>query len=218
MKGSLYQRMPGDPWQKRANLRLLFGYMLTHPGKKVLFMGGEFGQHREWNFKASLDWHLLQEPGHEQIRQWVRDLNHLYRAEPAMYERDFHDDGFAWIDCHDADNSILSFLRKDKSGKRLLAVVCNLTPVPRYDYLVGVPTGGVWEEILNSDATVYGGSGLGNMGGLRALNRSFYDKFDYTLSATLPPLGIVVFRKELDENVKEMPDIETATKSKPAKP
>jgi len=218
MKGSLYQRMPGDPWQKRANLRLLFGYMFTHPGKKVLFMGGEFGQHREWNFKASLDWHLLQEPGHEQVRQWVRDLNHLYRAEPAMYERDFHDDGFAWIDCHDADNSILSFLRKDKSGKRLLAVVCNLTPVPRYDYLVGVPAGGVWEEILNSDATEYGGSGLGNMGGLRALNRSFYDKFDYTLSATLPPLGIVVFRKELDENVKEMPDIETATKSKPAKP
>ncbi len=196
-KGSLYGKMPGDAWQKLANLRLLFGYMYTHPGKKLLFMGNEFGQHREWNHASSLDWHLLDDPLHEGLRQWVRDLNRLYRAEPALYERDFHKNGFAWIDFHDADNSVISFLRKDQTGRRICAVICNFTPVPRLNYHIGVSEGGYWEEILNSDAKDYGGSGYGNMGGVDASPASFYGNFDYTLSVTLPPLGIVVFRKEL---------------------
>ncbi len=199
-KGSLHGRMPGDAWQKLANLRLLFGYMFAHPGKKLLFMGAELGQQREWSHERSLDWHLLEDPRHEGIRKWVRDLNHLYRTEPALFEMDFHKDGFAWIDFHDADNSVISFLRKDKTGRRILAVTCNFTPVPRLNYHMGVAEGGFWEEILNSDAHDYGGSGHGNMGGVEAAPVSFYGNFDYTLSITLPPLGIVIFRKELDDS------------------
>jgi 1,4-alpha-glucan branching enzyme len=201
-KGSLYGKMPGDTWQKLANLRLLFGYMYAHPGKKLLFMGAELGQHREWSHERSLDWHLLEDPLHEGIRRWVRDLNHLYRNEPALYEMDFHKEGFAWIDFHDADNSVISFLRKDKAGRRVLAVICNFTPVPRLNYHIGVAEGGFWEEIINSDAKEYGGSGHGNMGGVEASPASFYGNFDYTLSVTLPPLGIVVFRKELSGSPK----------------
>ena len=196
-KGSLYGKMPGDPWQKLANLRLLFGYMFTHPGKKLLFMGGEFGQHREWRFRHSLDWDLLEEPGHKGLQKWVRDLNHFYRMEAAMHELDFHGDGFQWIDCHDADNSVLSYVRRDSSGQRLLAVVCNFTPVPRHDYEIGVDRGGSWEEVLNSDAEDYGGSGQGNMGGVKAMSGSRYGNFAHTLRVTLPPLGIVVFRNVL---------------------
>jgi 1,4-alpha-glucan branching enzyme len=199
-KGSLYGKMPGDPWQKLANLRLLYGYMFTHPGKKLLFMGAEFGQHREWRFRHSLDWHLLDDPGHQGLQHWVRDLNQLYRAEPAMYELDFHGDGFAWIDFHDADNSVISYLRRDNSGRQILAVICNFTPVPRHDYRIGVAHGGYWEEILNSDAKAYGGSGQGNMGGIEASPASFYGNFDFTLSVTIPPLGMVVFRKDLSEH------------------
>ena len=199
-KGSLYGKMPGDPWQKLANLRLLYGYMFTHPGKKLLFMGAEFGQHREWRFRHSLDWHLLEDPGHQGLQHWVRDLNHLYRTEPALYELDFHGDGFDWIDFHDADNSVISYLRQDNSGRRVLAVICNFTPVPRHDYRIGVAHGGYWEEILNSDATEYGGSGQGNMGGIEASPASFYGNFDYTLSVTIPPLGLVVFRKDLSDH------------------
>ena len=202
-KGSLYGKMPGDPWQKLANLRLLYGYMFTHPGKKLLFMGAEFGQHREWRFRHSLDWDLLEEPGHKGLHDWVRDLNHLYRDEPAMHELDFHRDGFAWINVHDHDNSVLSYLRKDKTGKRLLTVVCNFTPVVRYDYRIGVPKGGPWAEILNSDAEDYGGSGQGNLGGVVASPEPFYDHYDYTLSVTLPPLGIVVFQRELEDDAEE---------------
>ncbi len=202
-KGSLYGKMPGDPWQKLANLRLLYGYMFTHPGKKLLFMGAEFGQHREWRFRHSLDWDLLDDPGHLALKQWVRDLNHLYRDEPAMHELDFHRDGFAWINVHDKDNSVLSYLRKDKTGRRLLAVVCNFTPVARHDYRLGVPKGGPWEEILNSDAEAYGGSGQGNLGGVVASPEPFYEDFDYTLSVTLPPLGMVVFKRELDDDSED---------------
>ncbi|UCD50257.1 MAG: 1,4-alpha-glucan branching protein GlgB [Phycisphaerales bacterium] len=201
-KGSLYGKMPGDPWQKLANLRLLYGYMFTHPGKKLLFMGAEFGQHREWRFKHSLDWHLLEDPGHQGLQRWVRDLNHFYRTEPALYELDFEQDGFSWIDFHDADNSVVSYLRRDSSGRRVLAVICNFTPVPRHDYRIGVAHGGFWEEILNSDATEYGGSGQGNMGGIEASSASFYGNFDYTLSVTIPPLGLVVFRKDLSDHGK----------------
>ena len=196
-KGSLYGKMPGDPWQKLANLRLLFGYMFTHPGKKLLFMGAEFGQHREWDFKHSLDWDLLAKPGHKRLQKWVRDLNHLYRTEPALHELDFHKDGFSWIDCHDTDNSVISYVRKDRSGQRVLAVICNFTPVPRHDYRIGVTHGGFWDEILNSDATAYGGSGQGNLGRVEACPGSPHGNFEYTLSVTIPPLGLVVFRKDL---------------------
>jgi 1,4-alpha-glucan branching enzyme len=193
-KGSLYGRMPGDSWQKFANLRLLFGYMYTHPGKKLLFMGGEFGQWPEWAHDHSVEWHVLKHPDHSSLQKWVRDLNHLYRAEPALFELDFDHKGFEWIDFHDADNSVVSYLRRNKSGDAVLAVACNFTPVPRPNYRVGVPRGGIWKEILNSDAKDYGGSGQGNMGGVEASPASFYGKFDHTLSVTLPPLGIVVFK------------------------
>jgi 1,4-alpha-glucan branching enzyme len=196
-KGSLYGRMPGDNWQKFANLRLLFGYMYTTPGKKLLFQGGEFGQQSEWNHERSCDWHLLDDPFHATLQKWVRDLNHFYRTDPALYEMDFHGAGFEWIDFHDADNSVISYLRKDKAGKNILAVVCNFTPVPRHNYRVGVPSGGQWTEILNSDATDYSGSGQGNMGAVEAAPESFYGKFDFTLSVTLPPLAVVVFKKQL---------------------
>jgi 1,4-alpha-glucan branching enzyme len=204
-KGSLYGRMPGDTWQKFANLRLLFGYMYTHPGKKLLFMGSEFGQHGEWTHDHSLEWHLLDDPFHANLQKWVRDLNRLYRTEPAMFEMDFERSGFKWIDFHDADNSVISYLRKDKSGKSILAVACNLTPVPRYNYRVGVPYSGPWKEILNSDATEYCGSGQGNLGGAEAAPASFYGKFDFTLSVTLPPLAIVVFKKQLTSDLPATP-------------
>ena len=200
-KGSLYGKMPGDPWQKYANLRLLFGYMWTHSGKKLLFMGGEFAQWPEWRHDHSLEWHALDDEQHRNVQKWVRDLNHLYRAEPALYETDFFEKGFEWIDFHDADNSVLTYLRRDKSASTALAVACNFTPVPRHNYRVGVPQGGFWTEILNSDARDYGGSGQGNMGNVEAAPASFYGKFDYTLSVTLPPLGIVVFKKELTKEL-----------------
>ncbi len=196
-KGSLYNKMPGDHWQKLANLRLLLGYMYTHPGKKLLFMGGEFAQYAEWAHEHSLDWHLLDDPKHAAVQKWVRDLNHLYRNEPALYQTDFHGQGFEWIDYCDADDSVITYLRKNRAGDTFLAVACNFTPVPRSSYRVGVPRGGFWHEILNSDAQEYAGSGQGNKGGLEAMQMSFYGKFDYTLSITLPPLGIVVFRRQL---------------------
>jgi 1,4-alpha-glucan branching enzyme len=195
-KGSLYGKMPGDTWQKFANLRLLFGYMFTHPGRKLLFMGAEFGQPSEWTHDHSLEWHRLAEPPHASLQKWVRDLNRFYRMEPAMFQMDFDGRGFEWIDFHDADNSVISYLRKDKAGKSVLAVACNCTPVPRHNYRLGVPSGGLWKEVLNSDAKDYGGSGQGNLGGVEAAPVSFYGKFDFSLSVTLPPLGVVVFRKQ----------------------
>jgi len=212
-KGSLYGRMPGDIWQKLANLRLLFGYMYTHPGKKLVFMGGEFGQHREWAHDHSLDWHHLDDPGHRNVQTWVRDLNHLYRTEPALFETDFDGKGFEWIDCHDADSSVISYLRRDKAGSTFLAVVCNFTPVPRHNYRMGVPHPGLWTEILNSDAADYGGSGQGNLGGVEASPESFYGKFDYTLSITLPPLAMVIFKSMADESPEGQ-----STKSKHVEP
>lgn len=193
-KGSLLQKMPGDRWQKFANLRLLLGFMFTHPGRKLLFMGAEFGQNREWNHDESLDWHLMMENYHPGLGKFVHDLNYLYRNTPAAYQLDFAPEGFKWIDLNDAEKSVISFLRFDKSGEEKLAVVCNFTPVPRYNYKVGVPTGGNWKEILNSDAKDYGGSGQGNMGLVEAAPVSFYGKFDYSLSVTLPPLAIVIFK------------------------
>ena len=192
-KGSLLGKMPGDDWQKFANLRLLFGYMYAHPGKKLLFMGGELAQWREWSHDASLDWHLLQYPFHQGIQHWVRDLNHLYRTEGALHELDFTQEGFEWIDVHNWQESIISFLRKGKSSDDVFLVVCNFTPVPRHNYRVGVPRGGFWREILNSDADTYGGSGHGNLGGAEAAPVPAHGRF-HSLSLTLPPLGIVFLK------------------------
>jgi 1,4-alpha-glucan branching enzyme len=194
-KGSLIRKMPGDDWQKFANLRLLFGYMYGHPGKKLIFMGGEFGQWDEWYHETSLDWHLLQYPPHQGVQKWVRDLNHLYRVEPALYELDFGLEGFEWIDFHDWEGGIISFLRKGKSTNDLFLVACNFTPVPRHNYRIGVPRGGFWREVLNSDAKTYWGSGHGNFGGVEATPIPAHGKYQ-SLSLTIPPLGILFFKNE----------------------
>ena len=191
-KGSLIGKMPGDAWQQFANLRLLYGYMWGHPGKKLLFMGGEFGQRREWTHEGGLEWWVLEHPEHAGVRRWVADLNALYRAEPALYELDFSQAGFEWVDCHDAENSVLSFLRRPRKGPPVL-VVCNFTPVPRTNYVVGVPEGGYWREVLNSDATLYGGSGMGNLGGVDAAPVAAQGRF-HSLALTLPPLGVLFLR------------------------
>jgi len=191
-KGSMIGKMPGDDWQKFANLRALYGWMFTHPGKKLLFMGSEFGQWREWNHDGSLEWHLLEYPLHSGLQRWVRDLNTLYRNEPALYEVDFDGAGFEWIDCNDALNSVIGFLRRGRRPDDLLLVVCNFTPVVREQYGVGVPTGGFWAERLNSDATLYGGSGQGNGGGVHADAVEMHGR-PYSLKLRLPPLGVLVF-------------------------
>jgi 1,4-alpha-glucan branching enzyme len=186
-KGSLVGKLPGDEWQRFANLRLLLGYMWAHPGKKLLFMGCEFGQTAEWNHDKSLDWHLLQYWPHAGVQAWLRDLNAVYRTRPALFARDFSNDGFEWIDCHDSEESVLSFLRKGPAGEMLL-VVANCTPVVRENYRLGVPRGGFWREILNSDASCYGGSGVGNAGGVMAEDAPSHGR-PYALSLTLPPLA-----------------------------
>jgi len=192
-KGSLLRRMPGDDWQKFANLRLLFGYMLGQPGKKLLFMGGEFGQWDEWYHEKSLDWDLLEYPFHQGVQSWVRDLNRFYRTERALFEDDFSSQGFEWVDFHDADASMIAFLRKGKTTKRVVLVAANFTPVPRSDYRLGVPTGGFWEEVLNSDAEIYGGSGMGNSGGVHAQPTASHGR-PYSVSLVVPPLGVVFLR------------------------
>ena len=192
-KGSLLGKMPGDDWQKFANLRLLFGYQYSHPGKKLLFMGGEFGQWREWNHDQSLDWHLLGNAPHQGIQRWLQDLNHFYRSEPALYARDFENNGFEWVDLHDWEHSIISFFRKGEKPEDQVLVVCNFTPVPHTDYRVGVPHGGFWREVLNSDAVIYGGSGQGNVGGIEAAPIPAHGRY-YSLSLTLPPLGALYFK------------------------
>ncbi len=193
-KRSLFDRMPGDSWQKFANLRLLFGYMWGHPGKKLLFMGGEFGQGREWNHDQSLDWHLLEQDPHHGIQRWVEDLNAFYRRTPALFEQDFSREGFAWIDFHDEQNSVLAWLRRDKQGKPLL-VVLNATPVPRNNYRIGVPAAGFWREAINSDATEYGGSGWGNLGGVESTPVPYHGFYD-SLSLSLPPLAVLFLTPE----------------------
>jgi 1,4-alpha-glucan branching enzyme len=194
-KGSMLRKMPGDDWQKFANLRLLYGYMFGHPGKKLLFMGNEFGQWSEWNHDASLEWHLLKEPFHAGLKQWVRDLNTLYRGQPLLHELDFDPAGFEWVDCKDFQRSIISFLRRGRNPNDQLLFVCNFTPVPRQNYRVGVPLDCYWKEILNSDAALYGGSGQGNFGGLLAAPLPIHGR-PFSLNMTLPPLGIVVFQPE----------------------
>jgi 1,4-alpha-glucan branching enzyme len=192
-KGALLSKMPGDFWQKFANLRVLFGYMYAQPAKKLLFMGGEFGQWDEWNHDKSLDWHLLQYPEHQGLQRWVRDLNTFYRGEPAMHLLDCDPAGFEWVDCCDHESSSISLLRKTRTPEDTLLVVCNFTPMTRTNYKVGVPHGGRWDELLNSDAPIYGGSGQGNMGGVDAAPVPWHGR-DYLLNITLPPLGMVVFK------------------------
>jgi 1,4-alpha-glucan branching enzyme len=189
-KGSLIGKMPGDEWQQFASLRLLFGYMWTHPGKKLLFMGAEFGQRREWQHDESLEWHVLQYPLHAGVQRWIRDLNQLYRSTPALHQLDFSEAGFRWVDCDDADVSMIAFLRQGTAGE-LALVACNFTPVPREGYRIGVPRAGRWRERLNSDAADYGGSGLGNLGALEAAAPGAHG-YDHSLNVRLPPLAVVV--------------------------
>jgi 1,4-alpha-glucan branching enzyme len=194
-KGSMLRKMPGDEWQKFANLRLLYGFMFGHPGKKLLFMGDEFGQWSEWNHEASLDWHLLKNPLHAGMLRWVRDLNTLYRGQPLLHEFDFNAAGFEWVDCKDSQRSIISFLRRGHTADDQILFVCNFTPVVRENYRVGVPVEGSWKEILNSDAPLYGGSGQGNLGGLSAIPLPIHGR-PFTLNMRLPPFGVVAFRPE----------------------
>jgi 1,4-alpha-glucan branching enzyme len=197
-KGSLLGKMPGDDWRKFANLRLLFSYLYAQPGKKLLFMGGEFGQWNEWYHEVGLDWQLLEYPFHAGLRRLVKDLNRLYRDEPALYELDFHPEGFEWIDCSDSEGSILNLLRKGRSRGNLVLAAFNFTPIPRLNYRVGVPSGGYWREVFNSDSGEYGGSGHGNLGGVEASPVPFHGR-PYSLVLTLPPLGGVFFTSESSE-------------------
>ncbi len=193
-KGSLINKMPGDYWQKFANLRALLAYMWAHPGKKLLFMGGEIGQFDEWNHESSIQWNLLDYESHRGIQRLIKDLNRTLRENPPLYELDCSYDGFEWIDFHDWEKSIISFIRKDNKGNKIL-VVCNFTPVPRYNYRVGVPEGGFWKEILNTDAREYWGSGMGNMGGKEAEPLPFHGR-SHSLELVLPPLAVIYMKKE----------------------
>ena len=193
-KGSMIAKMPGDEWQKAATLRLLYGFMFAHPGKKLLFMGCEFGQWREWSVDQSLDWHLLGEPRHAGLQQWVRDLNAFYTAEPALYERDFDTSGFEWLDAADSQNSVVAFVRRGEDPARAVIAVVNWTPVVREGYRIGVPEAGFYQEVLNSDSELYGGSNVGNGGGVSSEPIRSHGR-DHSLLLTLPPLGCVLLRR-----------------------
>jgi 1,4-alpha-glucan branching enzyme len=189
-KGSLLSKMPGDKWQKLANLRCLYAYMWAHPGKKLLFMGGELAQEQEWSHERSLDWHLLEDAGHAGIQSLVRDLNHVYRDQPALWERDFEGEGFWWLEANDADRNVVAFARQGLDGDTQLVCVCNLSPVPREGYRLGLPQPGRWAEVLNTDASQYGGSGMGNLGGVEAEPLRWHDQ-PYSAELTLPPLAVL---------------------------
>jgi 1,4-alpha-glucan branching enzyme len=187
--------MPGDAWQQFANVRLLYGMQWMHPGKKLLFMGCEFGQRREWTHEDSLEWHAIGLDGrHEGVQRWVADLNRVYRGERSLHEKDFSGEGFRWVQRGDWEASVLSFLRQS-SGSEPILVVCNFTPIPRQNYRVGVPRGGRWRELLNSDAAYYGGSGMGNQGGAEAQPMP-YEEYSQSLNLTLPPLAVLLFKPE----------------------
>ena len=193
-KGSMLNKMPGDDWQRFANLRLLYGFLFGHSGKKLLFMGDEFGQRKEWDHDGALSWEALDSPLHAGVQMWVRDLNDLYRTEPALYELDFDAEGFEWVDCGDRESSVVNFLRRGKSTSDQLLFVCNFTPVSRYYYPIGAPEPGFWQEILNSDSEIYGGSNQGNQGGVEAKKLPLH-AWPCSLYVTLPPLATIVFRK-----------------------
>jgi 1,4-alpha-glucan branching enzyme len=191
-KGSLLGKMPGDRWQKFANLRAYFGFMWTHPGKKLLFMGGEFAQEREWNHDHSLDWHLLASAEHRGVQNLIRDLNRLYRSMPALHSLDCEAAGFEWIEGGDAAQSVLIFLRRGQARSNPAIVVCNFTPVVRPGYRIGVPEGGRWTERLNTDSRDYGGSNVGNAGGVEANLHAAHGR-PFSIEITLPPLATLVF-------------------------
>lgn len=210
-KGSMLNKMPGDVWQKFANLRLLYGYQYTLPGKKLLFMGGEFGQWKEWNHDDSLDWHLLEYGTHHGLQSWVRDLNLLYKNDAALH-RDCEPAGFEWIDCSDSDQSVMSYVRKGEKPEDQLVVIANFTPVPRWGYRVGVPERGFWKEVLNSDATEYGGSGMGNYGGIWSEDQQHHAR-PYSLSLTVPPLSLIVFKLHREPaDVESEPEVNAEKK------
>jgi 1,4-alpha-glucan branching enzyme len=193
LKGSLLTKMPGDWWQKFASLRLLFGYQYTHTGKKLNFMGQEFGQWAEWSEERSLDWYLLNWPTHAKLKDWVRDLNRLYKEEPALWENDVRPEGFRWIEANDADQSIYTYLRYAKDPDDFLVIGCNFTPVARHNYRIGVPAPGYYEELINSDSSMYGGGNVGNYGGIQTDSIPWH-AWSQSLSLTLPPLGIVILK------------------------
>ncbi len=193
-KGSLIGKMPGDRWQKFANLRAYYGFMWTHPGKKLLFMGGEFGQEREWSHDRELDWQLLEQPDHAGLKRLVRDLNTLYRESAALHGLDCDPAGFGWIEGGDVERSVFSYERRGPGGERAV-VVCNMTPVVRHDYAIGVPQAGAWRERLNTDAAIYGGSNIGNAGRVEAQPVPLHGR-QASLRLTLPPLGTIVLEPE----------------------
>jgi 1,4-alpha-glucan branching enzyme len=193
-KRSMLEKMPGDAWQQHASLRALYGYLFAHPGKKLMFMGAEFGQRNEWNHDTSLDWAELQNPMHQGLQRWVRDLNAVYRHEPSLHQVDFDASGFGWIDCHDADNSIVSLLRKSRHGTEFTVAVVNFTPVPRTGYLVGVPSAGAYRELLNSDLAIYGGGDVHNPNVVVADGPPAHG-FELSLRLTVPPLGFLLLKK-----------------------
>ena len=208
-KRSMLDKMPGDMWQKFANLRALYAYFYTHPGKKLLFMGGEFGQWREWNHDDSLDWNLLEFPNHQQLRQLVRDLNHLYRSEPALHELEFDSAGFEWIDCNDADSSTVSFIRQAREAGEFVVVVCNFTPVPRLGYHVGVPAPGFYRELLNTDSMYYGGSNVGNGPGVETASQPHHGR-PFSMVLDVPPLGAIILKRKKEEKEEQAEQAEQA--------
>ena len=193
-KGALVNKMAGDEWQRFANLRLLYGYMFTQPGKKLLFMGGEIAQTSEWSHDGSLKWDLLRWAPHQGVQRWVTDLNRFLREEPALHECDFSPEGFRWIDADDSDNNVLTYLRFGEDREAPVLVACNFTPVPRRTYRVGVPLPGHWREMLNSNAAIYGGTDEGNYGGVETENKECHGH-PYSLNLNLPPLGMVVLKR-----------------------
>ena len=195
-KGSLIGKMPGDTWQKFANLRAYYGFMFSHPGKKLLFMGGEFAQGREWNHDTSLEWHLLDDPMHKGVQSLIRDLNHAYQELPALHQKDSEPDGFEWLELHDSQQSVLAYLRRGRDEERPVVVLCNFTPMARYDYRIGVPLPGYYRERVNTDAAMYGGSNVGNGGGVWAEDSSSHGR-PHSLRLTLPPLGTVILERQV---------------------
>jgi 1,4-alpha-glucan branching enzyme len=192
-KRSIVNKMPGDLWQQFANVRLLYAYQFAHPGKKLLFMGGELAQRSEWNFEQQLEWGLVAFPEHAGVQRLVADLNHLYRCEPAFYQADFDWHGFEWLDCNDADASVLSFIRRGKHPKDVLIVVANFTPILRDNYRVGVPEPGRYLEILNTDASIYGGTNHGNLGGVNSEPIPWLGR-EHSVSLRLPPLAVLILK------------------------
>jgi len=200
-KSNLIGKMPGDTWQKLANMRCLFAYMFTHPGKKTLFMGMEFGQWSEWNVWGDLEWHLLQYPPHQQMKQFMGDLNYLYRQEPALYTQDFSEPGFEWIDCSDTSHSVVVFLRRAKDSEDFVIVVCNFTPQPHSHYRIGVPEPGFYTELFNTDARKYGGSNMGNLGGKWTEQWSYHNR-PYSIDLCLPPLGTLILKLDREKKAE----------------